>query len=99
IMESVAERYMKRDKEDRILDIDKAIYTLERLKEKEIEQSKHTVKTSEEAIDDIEKSKMLLELDYKYLTRDKDGQLWAHEFPPLKYTTYWSYDRENKTLE
>ena len=35
IMESVAERYMKRDKEDRVLDIGKAIYTLERLKEYE----------------------------------------------------------------
>ena len=38
IMESVAERYMKRDKEDRILDLNKAIYTLERLREKEIER-------------------------------------------------------------
>ena len=35
IMESIAERYMKRDKEDRVLDIGKAIYTLERLKEYE----------------------------------------------------------------
>ena len=39
IMESIAERYMKRDKEDRILDLNKAIYTLERLKEKEIEHA------------------------------------------------------------
>ena len=35
IMESIAERYMKRDKEDRILDIDKAMETLTRLKEYE----------------------------------------------------------------
>ena len=35
IMESVAERYMKRDKEDRILDINKAMETLTRLKEYE----------------------------------------------------------------
>ena len=35
IMESVAERYMKRDKEDRILDLNKAMETLERLKEYE----------------------------------------------------------------
>lgn len=35
IMESVAERYMKRDKDDRILDIDKAVETLERLREYE----------------------------------------------------------------
>ena len=39
IMESVAERYMKRDKEDRILDIGKAIYTMERLKEYEERES------------------------------------------------------------
>lgn len=36
-MQSVAERYMRRDKNDRVEDISKAIYTLERLKEKEIE--------------------------------------------------------------
>jgi len=37
IMQAVAERYMRRDKIDRVEDIGKAIYTLERLKEKEIE--------------------------------------------------------------
>src|SRR5699024_11225507 len=86
-MQMIAMRYMFRDKIDRVEDISKAIYSLERLKEKEIEQSKRTVKTPEEAIDDIEKSKLLLELGYEYLARDKDGQLWTHEFPPLKYTT------------
>ena len=35
IMESVAERYMKRDKEDRILDLAKAMETLKRLREYE----------------------------------------------------------------
>ena len=35
IMESIAERYMKRDKEDRILDLDKAMETISRLKEYE----------------------------------------------------------------
>ena len=35
IMESVAERYMKRDKEDRIQDLDKAMETLKRLREYE----------------------------------------------------------------
>jgi len=38
IMQAVAERYMRRNKNDRVEDISKAIYTLERLKEKEIEQ-------------------------------------------------------------
>lgn len=35
IMSAIAERYMKRDKNDRIEDIEKARYTLERLKEYE----------------------------------------------------------------
>lgn len=35
IMESIAERYMKRDKENRIEDLDKAMETLKRLKEYE----------------------------------------------------------------
>lgn len=35
IMESIAERYMKRDKEDRVQDLEKSIYTLTRLKEYE----------------------------------------------------------------
>ena len=37
IMEFIAERYIKRDKEDRVEDLEKGIYTLERLKEKEEE--------------------------------------------------------------
>ena len=40
IMQAVAERYMRRDKNDRVEDLGKAIYTLERLKEKEIEHLK-----------------------------------------------------------
>ena len=42
IMESIAERYMKRDKEYRVQDLDKAMETLKRLKEyeeKEIERA------------------------------------------------------------
>jgi len=35
IMSAIAERYMKRDKDNRIQDLNKAIYTLERLKEYE----------------------------------------------------------------
>ena len=35
IMEAIAERYMKRDKEDRIQDLDKCVETLRRLKEYE----------------------------------------------------------------
>ena len=36
-MQMIAMRYMFRDKVDRVEDISKAIYSLERLKEKEIE--------------------------------------------------------------
>ena len=35
IMEAIAERYMKRDKNNRLEDLDKAIYTLQRLREYE----------------------------------------------------------------
>ena len=39
IMSAIAERYMKRDKDNRIQDLDKAIYSLTRLKEyEELEQ-------------------------------------------------------------
>jgi len=45
-MESIAERYIKREKENRVEDLDKAIYTLERLKEyenKELESGVHWI--------------------------------------------------------
>lgn len=35
IMEAIAERYIKRDKENRVQDLDKAMETLKRLKEYE----------------------------------------------------------------
>lgn len=48
IMESVAERYMKRDKINRLEDLDKAIYTLQRLKEYEaLELEKARSQTNE----------------------------------------------------
>ncbi len=39
IMESIAERYMKRDKVNRLEDLDKAIYTLQRLREYEVKEN------------------------------------------------------------
>ena len=39
-MQMIAMRYMFRDKIDRVEDLNKSIYTLERLKEKEIEHAK-----------------------------------------------------------
>lgn len=56
IMQAVAERYMRRDKNDRVEDLGKSIYTLERLKEKEIEHAKKNTKTPEEAIVDFGKT-------------------------------------------
>lgn len=53
IMQAVAERYMRRDKNDRVEDLGKAIYTLERLREKEIEHAKQNSKTVKEAFDDM----------------------------------------------
>ena len=43
-MQMIAMRYMFRDKIDRVEDISKAIYSLERLKEKEIEHAKKNTK-------------------------------------------------------
>ena len=42
ILESIAERYMKRDKNNRLEDIDKCIYTLQRLREYEVLHAKET---------------------------------------------------------
>ena len=56
IMQAVAERYMRRDKNDRVEDLDKAMETLKRLKEKEIEYAKKNTKTPEEAIVDFGKT-------------------------------------------
>ena len=55
-MQMIAMRYMFRDKIDRVEDLGKAIYTLERLKEKEIEHAKKNTKTPEEAIVDFGKT-------------------------------------------
>ena len=60
-MQMIAMRYMFRDKIDRVEDISKAIYSLERLKEKEIEHREKqekvkSNKTIKEAFDDIGKA-------------------------------------------
>ena len=49
IMESIAERYIKRDKANRLEDLDKGIYTLQRLREYEVrhEQEKTEKETNE----------------------------------------------------
>ena len=54
-MQMIAMRYMFRDKVDRVEDLGKAIYTLERLKEKEIEHTGENTKTIKDAFDDMAK--------------------------------------------
>ena len=46
-MQMIAMRYMFRDKIDRVEDISKAIYSLERLKEKEIERADESYSVSD----------------------------------------------------
>lgn len=82
IMESVAERYMKRDKEDRIQDLDKAIYTLERLKEKEIEHREKrekvkSNKTLKELFADMSKDFGGIDFD-EWLRKQKVANLLAN---------------------
>ena len=55
-MQMIAMRYMFRDKVDRVEDISKAIYSLERLKEKEIEHAKKDTRTLEEVLGEITKT-------------------------------------------
>ena len=55
-MQMIAMRYMFRDKIDRVEDISKAIYSLERLREKEIEHAKKNTKTLEEVLWEITKT-------------------------------------------
>ena len=55
-MQMIAMRYMFRDKVDRVEDLGKAIYTLERLKEKEIEHTGENAKTIKDAFDDMAKA-------------------------------------------
>ena len=54
-MQMIAMRYMFRDKIDRVEDIGKSIYTLERLKEKEIEHANKNTKEQQEPFDDTAK--------------------------------------------
>ena len=98
IMQAVAERYMRRDKNDRVEDLGKAIYTLERLKEKEIEHAGGDEESITKDGDIVLKSeedeniyilKGFLEHGFNYLARDFDGDIWAYKFPPIKTKTVW----------
>ena len=90
IMQAVAERYMRRDKNDRVEDLGKAIYTLERLKEKEIEQIEGKPARNYKVDENIFLLKGLLERGCEYLARDKNAELWVYNVQPIKLTQYWS---------
>ena len=121
-MQMIAMRYMFRDKNDRVEDLNKSIYTLERLKEKEIEHAKKNTKTLKDAFAGLGKTfggsnfdewfrkqkydesiyllKGFLEHGFKYLSRDRDGVLYASDGEPYKVVAlgFWDvkiiFDRE-----
>lgn len=84
IMQAVAERYMRRDKNDRVEDLGKSIYTLERLKEKEIEHREKqekvkSNKTLKELFADMGKDFGDIDFD-EWLHKQKNSDLLAtHE--------------------
>ena len=123
-MQMIAMRYMFRDKKDRVEDLNKSIYTLERLKEKEIEHANKNTKEQQEPFDDTAKDfggvktkitgqylgsvylnheDLLRRLSYDgylYLSRDRDGVLYASDGEPYKVEDlgFWDvqiiFDRE-----
>ena len=115
-MQMIAMRYMFRDKIDRVEDLKKAIYSLERLKEKEIEykeaQEKEKALENElanlgEALRGLTTSEnihklnnqdyasvlmSLLSRGFEYVARDSDGELAVYDVKPVKFNTRWSDD-------
>ena len=77
-MQMIAMRYMFRDKIDRVEDLKKAIYTLERLREKEIEHREKqekvkSNKTLKELYDDIYFDKWLCKKNANLLATYENG--------------------------
>lgn len=93
IMQSHAEKYLRRNKINRIEDLGKAIYTLERLREKEIEHRKKQEKEIEHEEVSTKKDLGLLRAlqrcGYKYLTRNRRGDFRVHKYLPLRTRNYW----------
>ena len=75
-MQMIAMRYMFRDKVDRVEDLGKAIYTLERLREKEIEHTEENTKTIKDAFDDMGKAFGGINFD-EWLHKQKNSDLLA----------------------
>ncbi|WP_199445708.1 hypothetical protein [Aerococcus sp. 1KP-2016] len=98
IMQSHAEKYLRRNKVDRVEDLGKAIYTLEILKEKEIEHAggdeesitkDGTITYKSEEYENTFLLKGFLEHGFNYLARDFDGDIYVYKFPPMKRKTTW----------
>ena len=102
-MQMIAMRYMFRDKIDRVEDLGKSIYTLERLKEKEIEYRDSRARSDDEQLDKSSETirkldnqeyasllKSLLYRGFKYVARDSDGELSVFNGRPVKFGTQWS---------
>ena len=79
-MQMIAMRYMFRDKIDRVEDLNKAMETLERLKEKEIEHYDNK---------DLGLLRALQRSGYKYLTRNRRGDFRAHIYFPYRIGNFW----------
>jgi len=56
IMQSHAEKYLRRNKVSRVEDLEKCVETIRRLKEKEIQYAKKNTKTPQEAFNDMAKA-------------------------------------------
>lgn len=89
-MQMIAMRYMFRNKIDRVEDLKKAIYTLERLEEKENEYAEDKLTHNYKVDESIFLLKGLLERGFEYLSRDKDEELWMYDVQPVKLTKRWS---------
>ena len=93
-MQMIAMRYMFRDKIDRVEDLGKSIYTLERLKEKEIEHAGESYSVAdflENHINGGESGK--IEQEPLYYAKIKG---WEHVGTS---SYYFGYDEDNDSLE
>src|SRR5699024_4247982 len=111
-MQMIAMRYMFRDKIDRVEDLGKSIYTLERLKEKEIEHDDRYKEISNKDGTVLVKSdynikwqknidilKFFLELGFKDLARNRNDCIWAYGIAPKKANDVWTSCYEDKSEE
>ena len=75
-MQMIAMRYMFRDKIDRVEDIGKAIYSLERLKEKEIEHAKKNTKPLKDTFSGLGKDFGSIDFDEWFRKQKYDENIY-----------------------